>query len=209
MITARTPAPPHPARRRRRSPPPPPRDRHLRRPHMIAINPGTRRNEQSAAWVTNHIFRGRGCPLASTRPSGRRRGPDLDDLARAKTDHLGDRSPLALARQALGHLWTSRKRAMPATGQCCPAPRGLAVRRTPGGVTCRPRRRRFWSPSDRRHAAVHPPADRRPPSRSRSWPSASRTPCRDGLGTGRGARRSRPSSSTDALNFLADHPARQ
>ncbi|TRW83354.1 phenylalanine--tRNA ligase subunit alpha [Mycolicibacterium sp. 018/SC-01/001] len=28
----------------------------------------------------------------------------LDDLARAKTDHLGDRSPIALARQALGAL---------------------------------------------------------------------------------------------------------
>jgi len=29
---------------------------------------------------------------------------DLDELARAKTEHLGDRSPLALARQALGTL---------------------------------------------------------------------------------------------------------
>jgi phenylalanyl-tRNA synthetase alpha chain len=29
---------------------------------------------------------------------------DLDTLARAKTEHLGDRSPLALARQALGSL---------------------------------------------------------------------------------------------------------
>src|SRR6201988_3048805 len=29
---------------------------------------------------------------------------DLDDLARAKTEHLGDRSPIALARQALGSL---------------------------------------------------------------------------------------------------------
>ena len=29
---------------------------------------------------------------------------DLDALARAKTEHLGDRSPLALARQALGSL---------------------------------------------------------------------------------------------------------
>ena len=29
---------------------------------------------------------------------------DLDALARAKTDHLGDRSPLALARQALGSI---------------------------------------------------------------------------------------------------------
>ena len=28
----------------------------------------------------------------------------LDDLARAKTEHLGDRSPLALARQALATL---------------------------------------------------------------------------------------------------------
>lgn len=28
----------------------------------------------------------------------------LDELARAKTDHLGDRSPIALARQALGSL---------------------------------------------------------------------------------------------------------
>jgi phenylalanyl-tRNA synthetase alpha chain len=30
--------------------------------------------------------------------------PDLDALARAKTEHLGDRSPIALARQALGSL---------------------------------------------------------------------------------------------------------
>src|ERR1700682_4315576 len=29
---------------------------------------------------------------------------DLDALARAKTEHLGDRSPLALARQTLGSL---------------------------------------------------------------------------------------------------------
>src|ERR1043166_9382189 len=29
---------------------------------------------------------------------------DLDELARAKTEHLGDRSPIALARQALGSL---------------------------------------------------------------------------------------------------------
>src|SRR4051812_20997501 len=29
---------------------------------------------------------------------------DLDELARAKTEHLGDRSPIALARQALGAL---------------------------------------------------------------------------------------------------------
>ena len=29
---------------------------------------------------------------------------DLDGLARAKTEHLGDRSPIALARQALGSL---------------------------------------------------------------------------------------------------------
>lgn len=29
---------------------------------------------------------------------------DLESLARAKTEHLGDRAPLALARQALGHL---------------------------------------------------------------------------------------------------------
>src|ERR687894_1245806 len=29
---------------------------------------------------------------------------DLDSLARAKTEHLGDRSPIALARQALGSL---------------------------------------------------------------------------------------------------------
>ena len=29
---------------------------------------------------------------------------DLDALARAKTEHLGDRAPLALARQALGSL---------------------------------------------------------------------------------------------------------
>src|SRR5690349_9478785 len=29
---------------------------------------------------------------------------DLDALARAKTDHLGDKSPIALARQALGSL---------------------------------------------------------------------------------------------------------
>ena len=29
---------------------------------------------------------------------------DLDALARAKTEHLGDRSPIALARQALGSL---------------------------------------------------------------------------------------------------------
>ena len=29
---------------------------------------------------------------------------DLDTLARVKTDHLGDRSPLALARQALGRV---------------------------------------------------------------------------------------------------------
>ncbi|BBZ33328.1 phenylalanine--tRNA ligase subunit alpha [Mycolicibacterium confluentis] len=29
---------------------------------------------------------------------------DLDELARAKTEHLGDRAPLALARQALGSL---------------------------------------------------------------------------------------------------------
>ena len=29
---------------------------------------------------------------------------DLDALARAKTEHLGDRSPIALARQALGTL---------------------------------------------------------------------------------------------------------
>ena len=28
----------------------------------------------------------------------------LDELARAKTEHLGDRSPIALARQALGSL---------------------------------------------------------------------------------------------------------
>ncbi|MDD4867257.1 MAG: phenylalanine--tRNA ligase subunit alpha, partial [Mycobacterium sp.] len=30
------------------------------------------------------------------------RADDLDALARVKTEHLGDRSPLALARQALG-----------------------------------------------------------------------------------------------------------
>ena len=29
---------------------------------------------------------------------------NLDELARAKTEHLGDRSPIALARQALGSL---------------------------------------------------------------------------------------------------------
>ena len=29
---------------------------------------------------------------------------DLDALARAKTEHLGDRAPIALARQALGSL---------------------------------------------------------------------------------------------------------
>ncbi|MDP9168384.1 MAG: phenylalanine--tRNA ligase subunit alpha, partial [Actinomycetota bacterium] len=29
---------------------------------------------------------------------------DLEALARAKTEHLGDRSPIALARQALGSL---------------------------------------------------------------------------------------------------------
>ena len=29
---------------------------------------------------------------------------DLDALARVKTEHLGDRSPLALARQALGSV---------------------------------------------------------------------------------------------------------
>ncbi|MCV7011122.1 phenylalanine--tRNA ligase subunit alpha [Mycolicibacterium madagascariense] len=34
---------------------------------------------------------------------------DLDQLARAKTDHLGDRSPIALARQALGALPKSER----------------------------------------------------------------------------------------------------
>jgi len=34
---------------------------------------------------------------------------NLDDLARAKTDHLGDRAPLALARQALGTLDKSER----------------------------------------------------------------------------------------------------
>ena len=34
---------------------------------------------------------------------------NLDDLARAKTDHLGDRAPLALARQALGTLDKSQR----------------------------------------------------------------------------------------------------
>ncbi len=33
----------------------------------------------------------------------------LDELARAKTDHLGDRSPIALARQALGSLPKSER----------------------------------------------------------------------------------------------------
>ena len=33
---------------------------------------------------------------------------DLDELARAKTDHLGDRSPVALARQALAGLCCAR-----------------------------------------------------------------------------------------------------
>ncbi|MCW2519365.1 MAG: pheS, partial [Mycobacterium sp.] len=32
------------------------------------------------------------------------RAGDLDELARAKTEHLGDKSPIALARQALGTL---------------------------------------------------------------------------------------------------------
>ncbi|MCB0948475.1 MAG: phenylalanine--tRNA ligase subunit alpha, partial [Mycobacterium sp.] len=32
------------------------------------------------------------------------RAANLDDLARAKTEHLGDRSPIALVRQALGSL---------------------------------------------------------------------------------------------------------
>ena len=34
---------------------------------------------------------------------------NLDDLARAKTDHLGDRAPLALARQTLGTLDKSER----------------------------------------------------------------------------------------------------
>ena len=32
---------------------------------------------------------------------------DLDALARAKTDHLGDRSPVAVARQGLAGLFSS------------------------------------------------------------------------------------------------------
>ena len=34
---------------------------------------------------------------------------DLEALARAKTEHLGDRAPIALARQALGALLADQR----------------------------------------------------------------------------------------------------
>ena len=58
------------------------------------------------------------------RPRPRRRSPpptDLDALAHAKTEHLGDKAPIALARRGLGAL-PSKRRPTPASGSTPPAP---------------------------------------------------------------------------------------
>ena len=113
---------------------------------------------------------------------------DLDALARAKTEHLGDRSPVALARQALATRAQGRPRRRRQAGQRR-AQRGPArLRRTTGGAARRARRRRAGRRAHRRHAALDPAADRRPAPDHDPGRAHRRHVHRDGLGTGRGAR---------------------
>ena len=59
-----------------------------------------------AGWlISPWTYRTKRWPEPSARPGMPSTWPPtLDELARAKTEHLGDRSPIALARQALGSL---------------------------------------------------------------------------------------------------------
>ncbi len=72
---------------------------------------------------------------------------DLDALARAKTEHLGDRSPMALARQALATVpkadrADAGKRVNSSRGRRAAAATTNAWRRCAPSVTPR-----CWSPS--------------------------------------------------------------
>jgi phenylalanyl-tRNA synthetase alpha chain len=83
---------------------------------------------------------------------------DLDALARAKTEHLGDRSPIALARQALGSL-AKADRAVRASGSTSSARRRSGAARAARRVAGRARRR---SAGWRRRASMQLPSTRQP-----------------------------------------------
>ena len=98
---------------------------------------------------------------------------DLDGLARAKTDHLGDRAPVALARQALAALPKSDradagKRVNIARAEAARAydERLAALRAERDAAVLVAEAIDVTLPSTR-----HPSA---PATRSRSWPSTSR-----------------------------------
>ena len=124
------------------------------------------------------------------------RRADLDALARAKTEHLGDRSPIALARQALGSLPKDDRadagrlvNVARADAQTAYDERLAVLRAERDAAALVAERIDVTLPStrqaDRRAAPDHDPGRAR-----------RRHVRRDGLGDWPRARRSRPSSST-------------
>jgi phenylalanyl-tRNA synthetase alpha chain len=112
---------------------------------------------------------------------------DLDALARAKTDHLGDRAPLALARQALATL--------PKTDR---ADAGKRVNEARGEAQHSYDERLAELRAERDAAVLVAEAVdvTLPSTRSRSWPNTSPTPSSRWGGNWPRAPRSRPNSST-------------
>ena len=111
---------------------------------------------------------------------------DLDALARAKTEHLGDRSPLALARQALATVPKADRADCRSARERRPRRGAKQLRRATGGVARRAGCRRAGRRAHRRDPAVDPPADRRAAPDHDSGRARRRHLHRDGLGTCRG-----------------------
>ena len=133
---------------------------------------------------------------------------DLEALARAKTEHLGDKAPVALARQALGTL---PKESAPtrASASTWPAPR--CRRRTTSasrycGPSATPRR---WSPSasTSRCPSTRQPIGARHPITILAENIAD-TFVAMGWELAEGPEVETEQFNFDALNFPPDHPAR-
>ena len=120
---------------------------------------------------------------------------DLDALARAKTEHLGDRSPIALARQALGSL---AKADRADAGKRVNVARGEAQRAYDERLAAL-RAERDAAVLVAESIDVTLPSTRQPigpATRSPSWPSTSPTRSSRWAGSWPKDLRSRPSSST-------------
>ncbi|WP_219066485.1 phenylalanine--tRNA ligase subunit alpha [Candidatus Mycobacterium methanotrophicum] len=133
---------------------------------------------------------------------------DLDALARAKTEHLGDRSPLALARQALASLPKAERAD---AGRLVNSSRGdvqrsyderLAARRAPRAAP-----RVVAERNDLTLPSTRPPTGAPPPSTKLAAHIAD-TFIAMGWELAEGPEVETEQFNFDALNFPADHPAR-